>query len=248
MGDVVDDLVAEQVALDELVAPLPEERWETATPADGWTVRDQIAHLAYFDEVAQESLAGRGEERFRAIAAVYQSNPTEVEKPGEGLTGAQVLAWWRAARAGQAEAFRAVDPSVRVPWGPNHMAVRSLCTARLMETFAHGLDCFDALGARPVDTARLLHVCRIAYRALPYAFKAGGTEMLGPLDQLRVELTSPGGDLWLLGPEDAPQLIVGDAGEFARVGVRRLARSDARSLHAHGPLADAALDVLKAYL
>jgi uncharacterized protein (TIGR03083 family) len=43
---LVDDLVAEELALDELVAPLDGAAWSMPTPAEGWTVRDQVAHLA----------------------------------------------------------------------------------------------------------------------------------------------------------------------------------------------------------
>ena len=42
---MVADLRAESDALDALVADLPEEGWQTATPAPGWTIAHQIAHL-----------------------------------------------------------------------------------------------------------------------------------------------------------------------------------------------------------
>ena len=51
------DLAAEQAALDALVADLTPARWATPTPSDGWAVRDQIAHLAYFDEAAALAIA-----------------------------------------------------------------------------------------------------------------------------------------------------------------------------------------------
>ena len=46
------DLSAEQAALEALVADLKPAQWVTPTPSEGWAVRDQIAHLAYFDEAA----------------------------------------------------------------------------------------------------------------------------------------------------------------------------------------------------
>ena len=49
---IVDDLRAESDALDELVADLPAQRWTTATPAAGWTIAHQIAHLLWTDRVA----------------------------------------------------------------------------------------------------------------------------------------------------------------------------------------------------
>ena len=50
--DVASDLLAEQDALDAVVAPLPDEAWAMPTPSPGWTVADQIGHLTYFDGTA----------------------------------------------------------------------------------------------------------------------------------------------------------------------------------------------------
>jgi len=47
--DVLADLLAEQQALDDIVAGLSPDQWELATPSPGWTVADQIGHLTYFD-------------------------------------------------------------------------------------------------------------------------------------------------------------------------------------------------------
>ncbi len=49
---VVEDLGAEQRALDELVCRLSAADWEVRTPSEPWVVRDQIAHLAFFDDAA----------------------------------------------------------------------------------------------------------------------------------------------------------------------------------------------------
>ena len=49
---IVDDLRAESDDLDALVADLPAERWADATPAPGWTIAHQIAHLLWTDRVA----------------------------------------------------------------------------------------------------------------------------------------------------------------------------------------------------
>ena len=46
---IVDDLRAESDALDALVAPLSAEQWGQPTPAAGWTIAHQIAHLLWTD-------------------------------------------------------------------------------------------------------------------------------------------------------------------------------------------------------
>jgi hypothetical protein len=47
-----DDLAAEHAALDAVVAGLDDAGWSTRTPAEGWDVRDSIAHVAFFDDAA----------------------------------------------------------------------------------------------------------------------------------------------------------------------------------------------------
>lgn len=65
---------------------------------------------------------------------------------------------------------------------------------------------------------------------------------------VRVELDAPGGDRWAFGPADADDVIIGPAGVFCRLFVKRIARADAAALRARGPAAEAALEVARAYL
>jgi uncharacterized protein (TIGR03084 family) len=246
---IVDDLVAEQETLDDLMSSIDEAAWSTPSTAEGWTVADEIAHLAFSDEVAVSSLNGADSEEFARLRRTPRGRGSSViRSPAEGRSGPDILTWWRQVRTTEVDSFRRIDPTARVLWGPNYMAAPSLCTARLMETWAHGLDCFMALGAEPTDSDRLRHSCHITYRAIPHAFRDGGRDMPGSLDELVVELTSPAGEMWRFGSEGAPQRIEGSAAEFARVGVRRRRLADATTLRGTGPLAVAALGTLKAYL
>lgn len=249
VAPILDDLIAEQAVLNDLVSGLDESQWSTPTPARGWSVRDQIAHLALFDDVATASLTGTGARRFADLYAAMGAGDTEfIDAPSGGRSGAEVLAAWQQARLGEVEAFRAIDPDARVPWGPNLMAPLSLCTARLMETWAHGLDCFAALDIAPADGDRLRHVCHITYRAIPNALMQNDLSMPAPITDLVVEVVSPAGALWRFGRSDASNRIEGTAAEFARVGVRRMSLGEAATLRARGPLAELALANLKAYL
>lgn len=250
MAALVADLRAEQAALDALVSGRPPLEWLLATPAEGWDVRDSISHLASIDEVALECVEGRHEAFFdrAARAPSPEAFNEELLAPGRAMPPAQVLAWWRAARERLNEAFLARAPSDRVVWGAGPMAVRSFVVSRLMESWAHGLDCFAAMGVEPVDTPRLYHVCRLGYRALPYAFRFAGRAMPGPLEDLCVDVAGPGGERWIFGPEDAPSRIRGRAGEWARVAVQRMPASQATSLKAEGTLAEEALEVARAFV
>lgn len=49
---VLADLTADGEQLDRLVAGLDADQWKLPTPAPGWTVADQIAHLAFIFRLA----------------------------------------------------------------------------------------------------------------------------------------------------------------------------------------------------
>ncbi|HRD60338.1 MAG TPA: maleylpyruvate isomerase N-terminal domain-containing protein, partial [Nocardioides sp.] len=49
---LLDDLAAEGDQLRDTVERLGPDGWTTATPAAGWTVATQVAHLLWTDEVA----------------------------------------------------------------------------------------------------------------------------------------------------------------------------------------------------
>ena len=53
MKEICTDLAKEYEELDAIVAAIDESGWGVMTPAEGWTVKDQIRHLAYYDERAK---------------------------------------------------------------------------------------------------------------------------------------------------------------------------------------------------
>ena len=77
-----DDVAAETVVLRQLVAGLDERAWRQATPAPGWSIADQVSHLAHFDEAATESAppgrgsSARGLARLRPPPAVSTLTPS----------------------------------------------------------------------------------------------------------------------------------------------------------------------------
>ncbi|MGH2755904.1 MAG: maleylpyruvate isomerase N-terminal domain-containing protein, partial [Actinomycetota bacterium] len=52
LASLREDLRAEHDELDRSLASLTDREWDEPTPAPGWSVRDQISHLAFFDEEA----------------------------------------------------------------------------------------------------------------------------------------------------------------------------------------------------
>ena len=240
MDDVLlDDLAAEHQVLDELVAPLPPEVWAKPSPSPGWTLAHQIHHLDVSEGAALLALTGHSDQVFSPTGR-WPDRPL----PND-LTA--VLDNWRASRAASLKAMAELDAKAPVIWGDGPMTCRSFATARLMETWAHGLDCFTTAGVEPTDTDRLRHVAHLGHRALPYAFRSQGVAPPTSLSDLRLQLASPTGETWTYGDPDAAQTITGSAAHWCRVATRRMDAADS-DLVANGPLAQAVLTVARAYL
>jgi uncharacterized protein (TIGR03084 family) len=220
------DLVAETAGLDEILSVLPPAQWRLPTPAPGWTIADQVSHLAYFDEATllsirdpdlfrldAEALAGRGSDFPDQIAAEYRH-----------LGPAELLRWFRAARQALLDGYASADPAARLPWYGLDMGLASSVTARLMETWAHGQDIADTLGIQRPATGRLRHVAHLGVRSLSYSYTVNGLPQ--PDAPIRVELAAPEGGQWSWGPEDAADRVTGTAVDFCLVVTQRRHRTD----------------------
>jgi len=124
------------------------------------------------------------------------------------------------------------------------MSAMSHATARLMETWAHGQDVYDALAANREDSARLRHIAHLGVRTRNFAFGVHGLEP--PAEEFRVVLTAPSGAVWTWGPEDAAQTVSGPAYDFCLRVTQRRHRDDL-DLVATGPDADRWLDIAQAF-
>ncbi|MET9464465.1 TIGR03084 family metal-binding protein [Streptomyces sp. NPDC006544] len=245
---VFTDLREEGRELDALVGELPGTAWARPTPAPGWSIAHQIAHLHWTDRASLLSLtdadafAGLVEEALKAPDSFVDAGAEE----GAALPPAELLARWRAGRADLDAALAAASPEARFPWYGPPMKAASMASARLMETWAHGQDVADALGVRRVPTTRLRHVARIGVRARDYAYAVRG--LTAPAAEFRVELTAPGTstEVWTYGPEDAQQRITGPALDFCLLVTQRAHRADL-ALTATGPDADHWLGIAQAF-
>jgi uncharacterized protein (TIGR03084 family) len=246
MGVLTADLAAESAELYEVLSMLAEPDWGRDTPAAGWSIRDQVAHLAYFDETAV--LSATEPDRFRAeteaIMAEGMDFPDRIAERYRELSGAEAFAWLQRARRAYLDTFAALAPGTRLPWYGPPMSAASSVTARLMETWAHGQDVFDALGLTRRPTARLRHVAHLGVRTLGWSFRLRGLEV--PEAPVRVELTGPDGDVWTWGPDDAADRVTGTAEDFCLLVVQRRHRSQT-ALTAQGPVAVRWLDVAQAF-
>ncbi|MFF8906536.1 TIGR03084 family metal-binding protein [Streptomyces olivaceoviridis] len=243
---VIDDLRAESGELDQLVAESSASQWALPTPAPGWTVAHQIAHLAWTDRSAL--LAVTDADAFRALVEKALAAPgsfvDEGAEEGAVLPPAELLAVWRGGRTALDRALRDAPAGARFPWYGPPMSAASMATARLMETWAHGLDIADALGVVRPPTDRLRHVARLGVRTRDFAFHVHG--LTPPDEEFRVELTAPSGQVWAYGDERAAQRVTGPALDFCLLVTQR-AHRDGLALTATGPDADHWLDIAQAF-
>lgn len=240
------DFAAEGDDLDALVADLPAEKWATSTPAEGWTIAHQIAHLAWTDE--QAVLATTDAERFAAVVEEAVADAAGFVESG-AQRGAAVdpgvlLERWRAGRKDLAAALAAVPEGTKLPWFGPPMSAASMATARIMEMFAHGQDVADALGAVRRPTARLRHVAHIGVRTRDFAYRNRG--LTPPSEAFYVALTGPDGQEWTWGEADAAQSVSGPAVDFCLLVTQRRNRAGL-GLVAVGKDADQWLDIAQAF-
>lgn len=226
------DLIAEQEALDAVVADLDPEQWDTPTPSPRWAVRHQIAHLTYFDGTA--ALAIRDPEAFTAsltnLLALMEGDDAESAMDthtigwADGLPPDELLARWREGRAALAEAAATLADDDRVPWYGPSMGAKSFLTARLMECWAHGQDIVDAVAGsdaarlRPA-TDRLAHIARLGFITRGWTYVNRGHD--APATPVRVVLDAPSGEQWDFGPDDAVDSVTGPAEDFCLVVTQR---------------------------
>ena len=243
---VLGDLRAEGDELDALVAGLPEDRWSTATPAPGWTIAHQVAHLAWTDDVAL--LSATDPPRFAEVVETAQANPTgfvdEAAAKGAQEAPAELLARWREGRARLVAALQAVPQGRKLDWFGPPMSATSMATARIMETWAHGQDVADALEVRREPTARLRNVAHIGVRTRDFAYLVH--DRTPPGHEFRIELTAPDGELWTWGPDGSPSRIAGPALDFCLVVTQRRHRDDT-ALVATGSDAEQWLTIAQAF-
>lgn len=246
LDEILADLAAEGDALEAVVADLDEAAWRTQTPAEGWDIATTIVHLAWTDEVAIASATDK--ERWDELILRAIDNPdgfVDAEAfAGAKATGAEILARWQASRPVLARVLREFPAGEKLMWFGPPMAPASMATARLMETWAHGLDVCEALGVPIEPTDRMKHVASLGYRTRNYSFTNNG--LAAPTEEVRVELVAPSGAVWTFGPEDAPQRVTGTAWDFCRLVTQRINRSDT-DLVAVGAEADQWLDIAQCF-
>jgi uncharacterized protein (TIGR03084 family) len=245
-ADVLADLGAEGRRLDQCVERLDEAGWRTPTPAEGWDVAMVVGHLAWTDEAA--TAAATDKQAWDALVLEALEDPEHaVDKAAAAAAAvppAELLQRWRTARRALSETLRDYPDGQRMPWYGPPMSATSMATARFMETWAHSLDVYAALGVEPEVSDRIKHVAHLGVRTRDFAFAVH--QQQPPDEEFLVALTAPSGEVWSWGPADAEQTVSGPAHDFCLLVTQRIHRDDT-SLVAVGPDADHWLDIAQAF-
>jgi enediyne biosynthesis protein E11 len=245
---LITDLTDECAELDALVAGLNPADWSLPTPAEGWTVAHQIAHLSFvfglaglaagrpaaFKQVAEQAGSGAGFDA--AVNAALVNYP--LDDP------AALLDQWRKERAGCITTLSSLPGEAIVPWLVRPIPARVLCCAGLMELFGHGQDIADALGVRREHTDRIGPLSWFITQTWDFGYHARQEET--PATGFRYQLTAPSGAHWEFGPDDATETITGPAEDFCLLATRRRHRDDL-AVSATGPNAEHWLDIAQSY-
>jgi len=221
MKELVNDFIAEQSLVDTLVADLTEEQWMLPMPGcEMWNIKDAIIHLAFYDYAANKLMNGEAED-LKQISTEEAKNDEYIRSTAyRGMSGKEVLAWWRRERTTLAAAFLKMDPKDRIPWAPGFpMSARSLCSARAMELWAHSVDIYDTLGKDIPVHDRITGTLFLSWQSRNFAYMINGETL--PDTPMYLELTLPSGEKWVKGEPNAENYIKGSAKDWALVAVRR---------------------------
>lgn len=251
MAGVIDDLADQHAELGKLIRRCTDSDWQRPTPCEGWDIGDVLLHLVQSDELATTSARGgldsfaegllgpRDESRISVDAAAAAQVESE-----RAIGGAAIAARWNESSLHLLTELRQGDLHRRVTWISGQFSLQTLATTRLAESWIHTGDIASALDVQVVQTDRIRHIVRLAWRTLPYAFKEAQRSLSGPV---ALNLVGPGGDLWEFLPDDpATTTIRGSAFEFCGLAGRRVSPEDT-NLVAMGPDAESVLSLVRTY-
>lgn len=246
MRAVLEDLVAERDVIRSMLGGASIDDFAVDTPAEGWSVADQVSHLAFYDERASAAVvepdsfladvASIGDDGMDAYMARHLDR-------GRRMAPGDLMEWMATAEAAMVGHLSSLDPDERVAWYGPPMRARSFAIARLMETWAHGQDIADALGVTRPATDRLFHVADLGIRTFRFSYENRGLAV--PEQRVRVALRGPTGIVRVWNDE-YDESITGPVEEFCLVVTQRRHVKDTH-LFTEGPIAAEWMTIAQAF-
>lgn len=236
MRDILDDFVAERDELRSILSQITPDDFDTVTPAEPWTIRDQVSHLAFYDDAAAFAVFDPEEfadEVARAASLGMSAYMEESLEQGRSMTPEELIEWLSGAEASLVSGLQESDPESRIPWYGPPMRARSFVIARLMETWAHGQDIVDALGIDRSPSNRLFHIAELGIRAFRFSYENRGMPV--PEERVRVAVRGATGTVRVWN-DDQSNSVTGPLEEFCLVVTQRRHIDDTH-LVVEGPIA-----------
>jgi len=212
-----DDFRAESAALHSLLRITDSARFEEPTQFKDWTITTVLQHLHFWNVMASYQIKDEGEltATLDQIKSFDGGMRAFEAAHFQGLPGNVMLdIWWEGVNE-TADLFGITDPKKRLKWAGPDMSARSSITARLMETWAHGQEVYDHLGAMRENTNRIRNIVVLGVNTFEWTYKVRGEVPPGPMPYLK--LTAPVDATWRYGEESETSRIEGNAAEFCQV-------------------------------
>jgi uncharacterized protein (TIGR03084 family) len=243
------DLLDEAAELEDFLQTLGEADWKRPTGFMDWTPWDVVAHLLFFDEVSLVALEGgdafaaRREELVKELMTGRTNQELGREAYGR-LGPKELLARWRETDTAMATQLGESDPKRRLPWFGPDMGVRMFTTARYMETWAHGQEIFDLMGAPRTYSDRIKNIAVIGMKTFGWTFVNRKLEIPGPPPYVR--LVAPSGEIWEWNEPSEQEFVRGDAADFCHVVTQGRNVADT-ALEVGGPVANQWMSIAQCF-
>jgi uncharacterized protein (TIGR03084 family) len=214
------DFRDESDAIYELLSPLSDADFDQPTQFKDWTFNDILAHLHYFNWMADLSLddPDRFVVEYARLNDLCEAGATMVEATDEILghvKGRSLLKVWHDYYPDMSEKFASADPKQRVKWAGPDMSVRSSISARLMETWSHAQAIYDHLGVVRVNHDRIKNIVIMGINTFGWTFINRQEDV--PEDVPYIRLVAPSGEIWEWNEVSQTNVIDGAAEEFCQV-------------------------------
>ena len=211
----------EEIAeLDRLLETLDPADWARPTPFKSWTVWEVMAHLHWSD--AKAVLAIRDPEAFArdaaGLAASFKRGVSLSALTAEALgplSPRELRGRWRDTGDELCTRVEALESKARVVWYGPDMGARTFCSARQMETWAHGQDLYDLLGRERRYHDRLQNIAVLGVRTFGWTF--ANRRLPVPPEVPRVRLRAPSGSSWEWNATNENDHVEGSASDFCHV-------------------------------
>lgn len=146
--------------LDDVVARIPADRWNSPSPCEGWTCLHVLGHVIDGQGQIASLLSGQG--------------PREPMPDPAGAVTGEPSAAWAAVSTGMQELLSSTEPSLRVPSHHGEVTAEWVLATAVIEPLVHTWDLAQAAGVEASLDAEAVGACLTAIAPMADRFAATG--------------------------------------------------------------------------